>query len=195
MLELVAGLAAGDAEIERLEDAILEFGEGEFVRVGRDVDGLLVAFHDLLVQHGRDVIAGHEVHHEHLHALAAVAFFGHSLEFLPGLRTDGEIAEEIRFRHLRVFFLIRLRFHELEEGQRVGLHPRLGEMVAGIVDWVGYGAASVCSGRVSMGGLTNTLAALRIQGGCKYTPSVTDFSIGSPAPRNSASAPNFCGVK
>ena len=63
-----------------------------------------------------------------------------------------------------------------------------------ITDWVGYGAGANCPGRVTIGGLSNTIAALRVQGGCKYTPSATDFSVGPPAPRHSASPVNDCGT-
>lgn len=61
-----------------------------------------------------------------------------------------------------------------------------------VVDFVGYGGTS-CSGRVALGNaLSNTTAASRVLGGCKYTPAATDFAVGPPAPRNSATQPNDC---
>ncbi len=63
-----------------------------------------------------------------------------------------------------------------------------------VIDFVGYGGTS-CSGRVALGaGLSNTTGASRVLGGCKYTPAATDFTVGPPAPRNSATAVNDCST-
>ncbi|HKO58246.1 MAG TPA: DUF5689 domain-containing protein, partial [Thermoanaerobaculia bacterium] len=65
-----------------------------------------------------------------------------------------------------------------------------------IADFVGYGSTASCfEGAGPTATLTNTTAALRQSGGCKETQSNTaDFSTGAPTPRNSASAPNNCGL-
>jgi uncharacterized protein len=64
----------------------------------------------------------------------------------------------------------------------------------GVVDVIGYGSTANCSETSPAAGLTNTSAALRANGGCTDTDSnSTDFSTGTPAPRNSASPLNPCG--
>jgi uncharacterized protein len=66
---------------------------------------------------------------------------------------------------------------------------------AGVVDVIGYGSTANCSETSPAAGLTNTSAALRANGGCTDTDSnSTDFSTGTPAPRNSASPLNACGT-
>jgi len=63
---------------------------------------------------------------------------------------------------------------------------------ASVVDFVGYGGAN-CSEGATTATLTNTTAALRINNGCTDTDNnSTDFSVGTPNPRNSSST-NTCG--
>lgn len=67
-----------------------------------------------------------------------------------------------------------------------------------VVDQVGFGTASNCGATWGnpTATLSNTTAALRLEDGCKYTaPAVgvaTDFAVGAPAPRNSASPAKVC---
>jgi PLD-like domain/Lamin Tail Domain len=62
-----------------------------------------------------------------------------------------------------------------------------------IVDFVGYGSAN-CSEGTPAPGLNNTTAILRADSGCSDTDSnSSNFSTGSPSPRNSSSAANQCG--
>ena len=62
----------------------------------------------------------------------------------------------------------------------------------GIVDFVGYGAAN-CSETSPTGTLSNTTADIRRSGGCDDTDqNLADFTIATPAPRNSAIAPHSC---
>lgn len=62
-----------------------------------------------------------------------------------------------------------------------------------IIDFVGYGSANTSEGS-SAAGLTNTTAAIRQSGGCTDTNNNrSDFSVGSPAARNSHSPLNLCG--
>jgi hypothetical protein len=62
-----------------------------------------------------------------------------------------------------------------------------------LVDLVGYGAATCFDGAAAAPQLTNTIAALRKRGGCFDTnDNATDFSSGSPNPRNSAAPPRSC---
>jgi len=64
---------------------------------------------------------------------------------------------------------------------------------ADIVDLVGYGSASQAEG-AAIATLTNTTGALRNNNGCSETDdNATDFSVGTPAPRSSASAAVTCG--
>ncbi|MGB7623912.1 MAG: lamin tail domain-containing protein [Terriglobia bacterium] len=63
-----------------------------------------------------------------------------------------------------------------------------------IVDFVGYDGANNFEGSGPAPALINTTAAIRKSGGCTDTDNnLTDFVIGSPSPRNSASAAFFCG--
>ncbi|MEO6489490.1 MAG: T9SS type A sorting domain-containing protein [Ferruginibacter sp.] len=65
---------------------------------------------------------------------------------------------------------------------------------AGIVDLVGYGTAN-CNETVATAALSNTTGALRNNNGCTETNNnSTDFTVGAPAPRNSATAPFACGA-
>jgi uncharacterized protein (TIGR03437 family) len=65
---------------------------------------------------------------------------------------------------------------------------------ADIEDFVGYGAANFAEGR-STAELSNTTAAIRRAGGCTDTnQNGDDFTVGSPAPRNSRSAPAPCAA-
>ena len=60
---------------------------------------------------------------------------------------------------------------------------------ATIADFVGFGAAN-CSETTPTPALSNTTAAIRLQGGQTDTDNnVADFAIGAPAPRNSGIAP------
>ncbi len=61
-------------------------------------------------------------------------------------------------------------------------------------DLLGFGTAGYFEGSVGPG-LSNTTAALRANGGCADTDNNgNDFTTGAPAPRNSASPLNACGV-
>ncbi len=63
-----------------------------------------------------------------------------------------------------------------------------------VVDFVGFGSAN-CSETSPTPALTNTTAALRGANGCTDTGNnSSDFTTGTPDPRNSASAANTCGV-
>ena len=65
---------------------------------------------------------------------------------------------------------------------------------ASIVDFIGYGSAASCAEGMHTGDLSNTTADLRNDAGCMDTnDNSADFTIGAPAPRNSASAQNPCG--
>ena len=65
---------------------------------------------------------------------------------------------------------------------------------AGIQDFVGYGTGTNCfEGAGPTGSLSNTTAAIRAAAGCVDTDSNnTDFAIGAPTPRNSASPISPC---
>ena len=64
---------------------------------------------------------------------------------------------------------------------------------ASIVDFVGYGAAN-CAETAPTAALSNTTAALRNGDGCTDTDdNSADFTVGAPAPRNSATPLNPCG--
>src|ERR1035437_3072227 len=61
-----------------------------------------------------------------------------------------------------------------------------------IIDFVGYGGAYSAEGS-PVAALDNTTAAIRKSGGCSDTNNNrVDFSLGSPAPRNSHSPTNLC---
>jgi uncharacterized protein len=62
-----------------------------------------------------------------------------------------------------------------------------------IVDLIGFGAASAAEGSATPA-LANTTAALRAANGCTdANNNSTDFAIGTPNPRNTASPTNSCG--
>jgi hypothetical protein len=62
-----------------------------------------------------------------------------------------------------------------------------------ILDFVGYGQAN-CSEGLPAGAMGNTTALLRAAGGCIDTDhNSTDFSLGTPGPRNTSSPFNTCG--
>ena len=74
-----------------------------------------------------------------------------------------------------------------------GSNPCSATQLAQIVDLVGYGAANF-SENAPTALLTNTTAALRLNGGCTDTDiNNADFSTGAPNPRNSASPLTPCG--
>ncbi len=74
-----------------------------------------------------------------------------------------------------------------------GSAPCTADQLAQIVDLVGYGSANFFEGAAAPA-LTSTTAALRAQDGCADTDNnATDFSAGTPAPRNTASAASNCG--
>jgi predicted extracellular nuclease len=76
-----------------------------------------------------------------------------------------------------------------------GSTPCSAAQLALIVDLVGYDGANFFEGSGATGILSNTTAALRAGGGCTDTDTnSTDFSVGAPAPRNSASPLNTCAV-
>ena len=65
---------------------------------------------------------------------------------------------------------------------------------ASIVDFIGYGNAASCAEGTHTGDLSNTTAALRNDDGCTDSDdNSVDFTIGAPAPRNSANPLNPCG--
>lgn len=68
-----------------------------------------------------------------------------------------------------------------------------GAAPAGLVDMVSYGSAAPIEGTPTPV-LSNTTAAMRVDGGCTDTNNnVADFIVGSPLPRNSASPVASCG--
>jgi DNA/RNA endonuclease G (NUC1) len=65
---------------------------------------------------------------------------------------------------------------------------------AAVKDGVSYGTTATNCGFGTTAALSNTLAALRLDNGCRYTGTLgSDFATGAPAPRNSASAATTCG--
>jgi uncharacterized protein len=65
---------------------------------------------------------------------------------------------------------------------------------ASVVDLVSFGAATPFEGSGPTPAPSNTTAVLRKGGGCAdVNDNAADFSVGDPAPRNSASAYNLCG--
>lgn len=63
------------------------------------------------------------------------------------------------------------------------------------IDLVGYGSGSAYEGTAAVAVLSNTTAAIRLNGGCTdNNQNSTDFSTGTPAPRNSATAANVCST-
>lgn len=69
-----------------------------------------------------------------------------------------------------------------------------GTCPTGVVDFVGFGTTANCfEGSGPTGTLSNTTAAIRAGDGCVDTDhNASDFEIGSPAPRNTASDLNPC---
>ncbi|UPQ80768.1 lamin tail domain-containing protein [Flavobacterium azooxidireducens] len=64
---------------------------------------------------------------------------------------------------------------------------------ASIIDFVGFGSANCFEGSAATGVLSNSTAALRNNNGCDDTDvNSADFTVGTPTPRNSASASFFC---
>lgn len=65
---------------------------------------------------------------------------------------------------------------------------------ASVIDFIGYGAtATSFEGSAAAPGLSNTTADLRGNGGCTETDNnSSDFTAGSPNPRNTAFAAHFC---
>jgi DNA/RNA endonuclease G (NUC1) len=63
-----------------------------------------------------------------------------------------------------------------------------------VIDLVGYGSGANCSEGTPIGALNNTNAAVRALQGCTETDSnSSDFAIGTPAPRNTATPAAPCG--
>ncbi len=64
------------------------------------------------------------------------------------------------------------------------------------VDMVGFGpTASYYEGTAAVAILSNTTAAIRLNGGCTdNNANNTDFTVGAPAPRNSATAASICST-
>lgn len=69
---------------------------------------------------------------------------------------------------------------------------------ADLVDWVGFGGANFAEGTVTpapSGTATNTKSLFRADGGCSDTDNnLSDFSLGAPNPRNSATPALSCGA-
>ena len=62
-----------------------------------------------------------------------------------------------------------------------------------VLDFVGYGSANCKEGTATVPALSVTTAALRNSAGCvDEDDNSTDFTVGTPAPRNSSTAPNSC---
>jgi predicted extracellular nuclease len=63
---------------------------------------------------------------------------------------------------------------------------------ASVLDLVGYGTANCFEGTAATGGLSSTVAALRLAGGLTDSnDNVSDFALLTPSPRNSASPQNL----
>ncbi|MFY8098321.1 MAG: T9SS type A sorting domain-containing protein [Flavobacterium sp.] len=63
------------------------------------------------------------------------------------------------------------------------------------IDLVGFGTGSAYEGTAAVGVLSNTTAAIRLNGGCTdNNQNSTDFIVGTPTPRNSATATNICST-
>jgi predicted extracellular nuclease len=75
-----------------------------------------------------------------------------------------------------------------------GSAPCSASAITRILDLVGYDGANFYEGPAPAPTLSNTTAALRVNGGCTDTDdNSADFVAGSPTPRNSLSLFNFCG--
>ena len=63
------------------------------------------------------------------------------------------------------------------------------------IDLVGYGTASAFEGTAAVAALSNTTAAIRLNGGCTdNNANNTDFVVGAPTPRNSSTAASICST-
>src|SRR5690606_9692036 len=72
--------------------------------------------------------------------------------------------------------------------------PCSPEQLDRIVDLVGYGNANFFEGSGAAPGLSNNSAALRVADGCIDTDNnASDFTAGSPGPRNTSTSLNVCG--
>jgi hypothetical protein len=66
---------------------------------------------------------------------------------------------------------------------------------AQIIDKVGYGTANGFEGTAPTAALSNSTAALRNNNGCSDTnDNAANFTVGTPTPRNSATATNTCSL-
>jgi len=75
-----------------------------------------------------------------------------------------------------------------------GITALTGCPTANVIDLVGFGT-SVCFENTATPALSNTTAALRNNNGCTDTDNnSSDFTVGAPAPRNSAAAVLTCGA-
>ncbi|HEU4615427.1 MAG TPA: hypothetical protein VFS15_25205, partial [Kofleriaceae bacterium] len=64
---------------------------------------------------------------------------------------------------------------------------------AGVIDFVGYGTANCFEGTAAAPAPSNSKAVVRGAGGCVDSDdNATDFTAGTPAPRNSATTPASC---
>jgi uncharacterized protein len=71
--------------------------------------------------------------------------------------------------------------------------PCSAAALATVLDLVGYGAANQFEGTGPTAATANTTAALRNDGGCTDTDNnASDFTVGTPTPRNSGTTPHFC---
>lgn len=69
------------------------------------------------------------------------------------------------------------------------------DQLSHIVDYVAYGTADFLREGPAVTGMSNTLAALRLNAGCVDTDvNNADFTTGAPTPRNTASALTPCGT-
>jgi hypothetical protein len=76
-----------------------------------------------------------------------------------------------------------------------GSSPCTAAQLARVVDLVGFGSANFFEGTAAAAGLSNTTAAVRAADGCTDTDqNSTDFAVGAPAPRSSATAATPCGA-
>jgi hypothetical protein len=66
-------------------------------------------------------------------------------------------------------------------------------IAANVIDFVGYGTTANCSETMPTANLSNTTAARRGQSGCVDADNnSTDFAVGAPTPRNSATPVFIC---
>jgi len=63
------------------------------------------------------------------------------------------------------------------------------------IDYVGYGTGNCFEGTAATAALSNTTAAIRLNGGCSdNNANNTDFSVGAPTPRNSSTTASVCST-